>query len=164
MLCTAHRLHGEVTPDLDSALYRATHQNHPCAIWARATRDNYLWGYRLLVALCDEYTHRYGKVHATARLLPILATVPIGITDAGLQPFPQAMPDECKDTIRLKHIDAITSCIKQVLQGGQIVLCRHGTLVMITHWNIINGATILLITGLVALWSIFWPWEKKWVS
>lgn len=96
MLCTAHRLHGDVTPDLDAALYRATHQNHPCTIWARATRDNYLWGYRLLVALCDEYTHRYGKVHATARLLPILATVPIGITDTGLHPFPQAMPDECK--------------------------------------------------------------------
>jgi hypothetical protein len=27
----------------DSVLYQATHVNHPSAVWARASRENYLW-------------------------------------------------------------------------------------------------------------------------
>lgn len=92
MLSTVHRLSGST----DDNLYRATHKHHPCTVWAGQSSENYRWGYRLLVALCDEYTFRYGKQHATSRLLPLLATEPANLPQIGLTPFPQAMPDPYK--------------------------------------------------------------------
>lgn len=92
MLCSVHRRYGSV----DDRLYKATHANHPCTLWAGETTSNYRWGYSLLVALCDEYTHRYGKVHATARLLDILAEPPTGLPTGPLTPFAQAMPDNLR--------------------------------------------------------------------
>ena len=85
-------------PDMDKVLYRATHINHPCAIWSRVCRDNYLWGYELLESLCEEYTHRYGKKHATeGKLLKALSNAPHHIQyGQQLTEFPQAMPDDCK--------------------------------------------------------------------
>lgn len=47
----------------DVMLYRATHVNHPSAVWVRQSYQNYVWLYRLLNYLCKEYTHRYRKVH-----------------------------------------------------------------------------------------------------
>lgn len=48
---------------LESKLYKASHINHPSAIWARDGHLNYVWLSALLSSLCDEYTHRYGKIH-----------------------------------------------------------------------------------------------------
>ena len=50
-------------------LYKVVHVNHPCTVWTRENSANYLWHYEHFIALCDEYTHRYGKVHATDKLL-----------------------------------------------------------------------------------------------
>lgn len=85
-------------PAADSALYAATHVNHPSAKWARASRANYEWLTRLFVALLAEYSHRYGgKTHASQWLLPILSYSPRNIdADAPFEePWP-AMPDEFK--------------------------------------------------------------------
>ena len=83
----------------DSLLYSATHVNHPSAVWARASSCNYEWLYRLFCATCDEYTHRYGKIHVTdTKLRNALKQHPklIGRSVYGwLGPTP-AMPDECK--------------------------------------------------------------------
>ena len=84
----------------DSVLYSATHTNHPSAVWARDNYHNYKRLYALFVATCDEYTHRYGKVHMTdTKLRDILATPPNFVDDHRtrvlLDPTP-AMPDECK--------------------------------------------------------------------
>lgn len=57
MLSTAINEHGGVAP------YKSTHKNHPANVWARATRANYMWLYEHFIALCREYTERYGKVH-----------------------------------------------------------------------------------------------------
>lgn len=92
MLSTVHRRFGHE----GEGLYRATHRHHPCTVWAGESRDNYLWGARLLEALLEEYTLRYGKQHATGRLLPDLLKPPAGIPDTGLTPFPQAMPEELR--------------------------------------------------------------------
>ena len=43
--------------------YRATHQNHPSAIWVRASDKHYRWLLDLGYALCKQYYHRYGKFH-----------------------------------------------------------------------------------------------------
>lgn len=65
MLSTAHReLESNIVTD-DCLLYKKTHLNHPSTIWVRTTGANYMWTYRHFLALCDEYTRRYGKVHLT---------------------------------------------------------------------------------------------------
>ena len=88
LLSTARLSVGQEAP------YKATHRNHPCAIWARASRQNYDWLVEHLRALCDEYTARYGKTHLTAQHLPLLSQTPdLG---SGWQEPAQAMPDEFK--------------------------------------------------------------------
>lgn len=80
---------------IDERLYKATHMNHPSNIWARETDANYQWLYRLFVCLCHEYTHRYGKVHATCKKLAvILSQTPRNIKHGAMTNMPQAMPDE----------------------------------------------------------------------
>lgn len=84
---------------IETRFYRKTHENHPCAIWVRASRGNYLWTYSLLENLCEEYTHRYGKVHKMqgSGLLYALADEPTRIAHTSITPPPLAMPDEYKD-------------------------------------------------------------------
>lgn len=79
-------------------LLKATMINHPCTIWARAARDNYLWLWKHAYAMCKEYTRRYGKVHKLeALLLGDLYNPPKHIPKGKLTPFAQAMPDDCRD-------------------------------------------------------------------
>ena len=104
LLCTTHHLCGAKTFDDEqkAVLYRPTHQNHPSALWVRQSHWHYDWLYQLFVCLCDEYTHRYGKVHLTdKKLRAILSTNPI-TTDTPFVPPPQVMPDEyrCDDTVQ----------------------------------------------------------------
>lgn len=90
MLSTAHRmLDGWIEtapgtnrkrwyhPYFDDVLYKAVHMNHPCTLWTREGYDNYMWHYEHFKALCQEYTHRYGKVHsAETKLDWLLRTAP----------------------------------------------------------------------------------------
>lgn len=46
--------------------YRKTHFNHPCSIWVRESKENFLWCLELLKELLIEYTYRYGKIHKTS--------------------------------------------------------------------------------------------------
>ena len=78
----------------DGVLYSATHANHPSAIWVRQSQDNYMFLWHLFRELCEEYTHRYGRTHATERLVEVLKQVPNNIgKNCFTQPTP-AMPDE----------------------------------------------------------------------
>lgn len=115
LLCTSHRIIDgtervvlsdsgrkkkvwELDDDRDTVLYSATHVNHPSAVWARTTSCNYEWLYKLFCATCDEYTHRYGKIHVTdTKLRDVLKRHPkrIGKSQSWVGPTP-AMPDECK--------------------------------------------------------------------
>jgi len=83
----------------ESILYTATHINHPSAIWCRQSTENYLWLANMLVALCEEYTYRYGKIHKVERdglADVLLKNIPHNIGNSGFtQPTP-AMPDEVK--------------------------------------------------------------------
>ena len=116
LLSTAHRvLDGTITIGLsktgrktkryvlsdnrESALYSATHINHPSAVWVRQSTENYIWLANLLIALCEEYTHRYGKTHKVERdglCYVLLKSVPHNIGNSCFtQPTP-AMPDNVK--------------------------------------------------------------------
>jgi hypothetical protein len=82
----------------ETVLYSATHINHPSCIWVRKSTMNYYWLYTLLVALCKEYTHRYGKIHKceSSGLVNRLQTTPTNIPIGEFtQPTP-AMPDKVK--------------------------------------------------------------------
>lgn len=82
--------------DRFDAIYKPTHINHPSAVWVRANVENYFWLYELWLDLLDEYTHRYGKVHASARLRKWLSVSPFHIPDGKFYEPTQAMPDEFK--------------------------------------------------------------------
>lgn len=45
------------------ATYKSTHVNHPCSIWARDNRSNYLWLLNHFIALNKEYEYRYNRQH-----------------------------------------------------------------------------------------------------
>jgi hypothetical protein len=100
LLSTAHRILDKdcLTPRLDGILYKATHANHPSAIWVRQSNKNYLWLANMTVELCYEYTYRYGKIHKCQdKILPwLLLYIPKNIPEGPFTEPPQAMPEEVK--------------------------------------------------------------------
>ena len=95
LLCTAHWLNGSEAP------YRATHKNHPSAIWTRRNKSNYKWLCKLGMELCKEYTYRYGKTHKTQKHLEWLTHNIPNIPEGKFTPPTLAMPDvfRCADTL-----------------------------------------------------------------
>ena len=61
--------HWKLADSDDKVLYKAVHMGHPCTIWTAESAANYDWHYQHFMALCKEYTYRYGKVHSTEILL-----------------------------------------------------------------------------------------------
>jgi len=115
LLSTAHRLHDGTQTivvvnnrklkrwtledvKMNDRLFLASHINHPSALWARETEEQYLWLYRLLTHLCKEYNHRYKKTHAVVnRCWDELRNPPKNLKGIlGYADPPQAMPNEYK--------------------------------------------------------------------
>lgn len=98
MLCTAHRvcdgtrLVSEKTgkplqqydhPLWHNELYKCAHINHPSTKWIRESDGNYMWAYQHFIALCDEYTFRYGKIHQSdTKLRDLINVAPTNIKSA----------------------------------------------------------------------------------
>jgi hypothetical protein len=101
ILSTVCHLKGEPGP------YKPTHVNHPCTVWARESRNNYLWLLEHTKGLAAEYHDRFGKTkgktHKTATLLPWFETNLPDLPDTDLTPFAQAMPDT------YRHEDGVTA-------------------------------------------------------
>jgi len=113
MLCTTHRHLDQfyvedndnftftkvgIMKDDSDAVYKTAYLNHPSTIWVRQSDEHYNYLYRLFVALCDEYTYRYGKVHLTdKKLRKLLSNLPERISKNGFKEPPQCMPDEYKN-------------------------------------------------------------------
>lgn len=105
LLSTAHRLldgkevvlnnrkRWQLADERDTVLYQATHKQHPSALWTRASRENYLWLYQLFLAVLDEYSYRYEKTHATARLSAALKHAPDNCPDLAFTEPTPAMPE-----------------------------------------------------------------------
>ena len=110
MLSTAHRMldgvlkrapsksgktmskHWTLPDDRDDVLYKAVHMAHPCTVWTMKSNNNYTWHWVHFAALCDEYTYRYKKVHATDKLLrEKLKSLPRNIDVGYLTQKPLAM-------------------------------------------------------------------------
>ena len=82
---------------MEDVVYKASHVNHPSGVWTRATKANYEYMHTMWIALCQEYTHRYGRIHLTqSKLESILCNTPSNIPSGVLTELPQAMPDDAK--------------------------------------------------------------------
>lgn len=81
---------------LNSTLYSSTHKNHPSTIWCRQSDSNYKWLHELTVALCKEYSFRYGKIHKCEQtgLLELLKTPPKNIPIGEFTPVTPAMDQQ----------------------------------------------------------------------
>ena len=96
LLSTAHRvLDGDDVAE-SKGLYKATHKNHPSAVWVRSSCAAYAWTRQHFEALLLEYKLRYGRVHACDRLCRELNHEPQNIPQLYFDPPPQCMPDQYK--------------------------------------------------------------------
>jgi hypothetical protein len=78
--------------------YKKTHVNHPCSIWVRESVENYEWLCNLAMALCEEFTFRYGKTHKTQKHIEwLIRNPPFDIPAIHQTPIRLAMPDEYKN-------------------------------------------------------------------
>tara|TARA_Y100000992_G_scaffold158474_1_gene106073 strand:+ start:40 stop:633 length:594 start_codon:yes stop_codon:yes gene_type:complete len=118
LLCTCHRVqdgteyYGKTAngrkikrwkhpnPNLEPILYKAGWVKHPSTIWLFESAYNYMWLYKHMMALNDEYKKRYNhtKDHvAIQKLGQILSSPPKNALINKIATDPQpAMPDECK--------------------------------------------------------------------
>jgi hypothetical protein len=105
IVCSDKWGHGFGTiPKADGQPYKTASgafRNHPCTIWANEFVTNWQWLLAHGMALCEEYTARYGKVHTCHNSLlaakEILPTAdPQGRSGKEPTPFIFAGPDEFK--------------------------------------------------------------------
>ena len=83
LLSTALRQRGSTL----SALYKATHWNHPVTKWVGQTSGNFFWTIDFIGACANEYTFRFSKRHATLFLLPDIIQEKHLIPHGPLLPF-----------------------------------------------------------------------------
>lgn len=66
---------------------RMSHVNHPCSVWCRSTRENYLWLCDHLEGLLNEKFNRYHKEHSYRKHLDYLRQQSKHIPSLMLTPF-----------------------------------------------------------------------------
>ena len=99
-----------------NCLYKPTHVRHPCVLWASRNRSNWQWLYEHFIALCDEYTLRYGKIHKSKGLsFDLLRYAEIHINNATIEVFPNCT--------RMINIGVNFSNIDDVCQAYRNYLC-----------------------------------------
>ena len=99
MLSTNHRLSGSPTVyTVPMNLYKQAFANHPCTVWARQTKENYMWLADHTLELCHEYTRRYNRVHSCEDMSVWFSKYyPLRTPDGDLTSFAQAMPDQYRN-------------------------------------------------------------------
>jgi hypothetical protein len=86
--------------ELEDTLYKASHINHPSAIWVRQSRANYRWLYHMWTELNREFMYRYNKnvPHESFRKLQfILGNEPTNLKEGFFTEPTPAMPDDVKE-------------------------------------------------------------------
>lgn len=95
ILCGVHHRFGVPF----EGIYKPTHLEHPCVLWATSNLGSYDWAWLLLDALLVEYAHRYDKQHACRALANklLLAPLPLLVTEHPMLHHVFVGPDECRD-------------------------------------------------------------------
>jgi len=94
ILSTAVRKHFEHIPP--SKLYKKTHENHPCCVWASKTRSNFIWLVEFGYYLFKEFEYRRGKQHKSFKIIDAAWNCKHLIPEGDRTPFALAMPDKYK--------------------------------------------------------------------
>lgn len=82
-------------PYMQDNLYAVTHMNHPSAIWARQSNQNYVWLYLVFLELANIFEKERGKPHKTAEKLRfVLSKVPENIPKVDFFEPPFAGPEK----------------------------------------------------------------------
>ena len=102
--------------------YKSTHVNHPCTLWVRDSKENFNWTIQHGIALCDEYSFRYGKTHASKKVIQDIDSLKKSLTFGweSLTMFAQAVPVEYKNSN-----DAVAAYRKYYLEEKSDI----------AHWN-----------------------------
>ena len=83
-----------------TAPYKKTHVNHPSSLWTRATKSNFMWLVSHALAMCEEYTYRYGKTHKSQNVImwcvANIERAEFSLSKDWLTPMPQCMPEQYK--------------------------------------------------------------------
>ena len=103
LLSTALRVCGYTSNDI----YKISYINHPSSIWTRTTQGNYRWLLAHFKALCEEYTRRTGKTHASSKLLPVFEANVHLIPAGELMPFSNNARNLTKG-VDFTHIEDVT--------------------------------------------------------
>ena len=80
---------------LDGTPYRTAHgafRKHPCTQWAAESYWNLSWLISHGMALCDEYTARYGKVHACQPAIAEAITIFEAAFDFNVDIYKDSLP------------------------------------------------------------------------
>lgn len=107
----AYEMHNLPATDKVNCLYKSTHLNHPCTVWARTTLANHNWCINHLDNLLAEYTHRYGKTHKTTLIALVIKSIDMSklLPNNSLTPFVNC--SLFKNT-EIHNAYKITLCIK----------------------------------------------------
>jgi hypothetical protein len=86
--------------------YAATHMEHPCSIWVRQSKKNWLWLFNLIIDLDFEYCYRFNKdsdVHHKSFLVAYELFKQVKLIPEGefTEP-PFCMPDQYKSKSIIK--------------------------------------------------------------
>jgi hypothetical protein len=110
MMASALRRHGATDEQMPLTKagkpYKGGYKHHPCTVWAGDNRGNFSWLALHALALCAEYTKRFGKIHACHNPIYIMSTMDYIIPEGGLTAFALAMPDEYRDDDAVKAYQA----------------------------------------------------------
>ena len=85
-------------------------RNHPCTVWANLSNINAWWLVAHGMALCEEYTYRYGKVHSCEKTILEAGNL-IPFTMIRPSEFIRAMPDEFKHNTSIDTFTAYKNYI-----------------------------------------------------
>jgi hypothetical protein len=94
MLCAVWHRYGETFP----GIYKETHKNHPCTLWAGENTANYYWLCDMMQALNSQRVNRGKANHKSyTTLYPYILRGPSGLPVASERtPFAMAMPEQYK--------------------------------------------------------------------
>ncbi len=100
----------------DGTPYRTQHgafRNHPCTQWAAANQYNLAWLIAHGLALCEEYTLRYHKIHTcqdvihqATRIYDSIFDEPVYTAYHKVKRFTRAMPEDIKYDTTIDTIEA----------------------------------------------------------
>ena len=116
LLCSGVILNG------GTASYGLSHKHHPSTKWVAHSKENWLWLKAYALALCEEYTHRYGRIHKSQAIIEQIDGD--CIPSRGFTQIPLAMPDIYKSNDVVKSYRDYYRYGKSYMNKGQGPLWR----------------------------------------